>query len=275
MTSKERVRAAIARQPVDRVPLGFYAVDHDTVSRVLGRPTYVRNKIEMQIALWEGRRDEVAQSLKEDTVEFYRTIDCADIILPKEAPVLPPKDYEPVCPKKIGEDRWEDRHGRIYQAVREVNEIGLVYEPPRPPRTWTAEQFAEHVKYRPADPSCFEAVDHVIAELGDDRFVCTVTGGVTALTRPGALDESLMLYALQPEVIHAARGAACLPNDLDADTSGPGGGGVHGTGLAGTTAPLVSPPCPRTLPALLRERVRTSSRPTTKSSSTTAATIWC
>ena len=28
MNSKERVRAAIAREPVDRVPLGFYSVDY-------------------------------------------------------------------------------------------------------------------------------------------------------------------------------------------------------------------------------------------------------
>ena len=38
MNSRERVSAAIARQPVDRVPLGFYCVDHDTVARVIGRP---------------------------------------------------------------------------------------------------------------------------------------------------------------------------------------------------------------------------------------------
>ena len=38
MTSKERVTAAIARRPVERVPLGLYAVDHDTVEKVIGRP---------------------------------------------------------------------------------------------------------------------------------------------------------------------------------------------------------------------------------------------
>lgn len=117
MNSRERVAAAIARRPVDRVPLGFYAVDHDTVARVLGHPTYVRNKIEIQIALWEGRRGEVAECLKKDTVDFYRKIDCADILLPKEAQLLPPADYRPEAPKRIGEDRWEDRQGRVFQAV--------------------------------------------------------------------------------------------------------------------------------------------------------------
>jgi hypothetical protein len=67
MNGRERVRAAIARQPVDYVPLGFYAVDCDTVARVIGHPTFVRNKVETQIAIWEGRRDELVESLKRDT----------------------------------------------------------------------------------------------------------------------------------------------------------------------------------------------------------------
>ena len=99
MNGKERVQAAVAREPVDYVPLGLYTVDYDTVERVIGRPTYVRNKIAIKLALWEGRRDEVAQSIKEDTVAFYRKIDCADLILPKEAPFLPPRDYCPDPPQ--------------------------------------------------------------------------------------------------------------------------------------------------------------------------------
>jgi hypothetical protein len=39
MNSKERVRAAIAKKPVDEIPLGFYAVDYDIVEKVIGRKT--------------------------------------------------------------------------------------------------------------------------------------------------------------------------------------------------------------------------------------------
>ncbi|MEI8246152.1 MAG: hypothetical protein WCI51_10000 [Lentisphaerota bacterium] len=53
MNSKERVRATIAKQPVDRVPLGFYLVDHDTISKVIGRPTYLRNRVAQKIAYAE------------------------------------------------------------------------------------------------------------------------------------------------------------------------------------------------------------------------------
>ena len=123
MTSKERVQAAIAREPVDRVPLGFYAVDHDTIARVIGRKTLVRNKIETQIAIWEGRRDELAESYKVDSVEFYRKIDCADIILPKEAPLLPPKDQEPDPPETLVQPEGGNQKQHIKEGKAEAYEL--------------------------------------------------------------------------------------------------------------------------------------------------------
>jgi len=39
----------------DRVPLGEFAIDFDTVERILGRETYVRAKAKTQIAYWDGR----------------------------------------------------------------------------------------------------------------------------------------------------------------------------------------------------------------------------
>ena len=123
MNSKERVINTIAGNSIDAVPLGFYVVDCDTIEKVIGRDTYVRNKIKIQLALWEGRRDEVAESFKKDTVEFFEKIDCCDLITMKEAFLLPPKDYEPKKPRKIADDMWEDSEGRIYKASVLSNEI--------------------------------------------------------------------------------------------------------------------------------------------------------
>ena len=102
MNGKERVQAAIARQPVDKVPLGLYAVDHDTVAQVIGRPTIVRNQIEMQIACWEGRHQEMADQWKTDLTDFFRKIDCADVITCREAMLMSPKneDVLPVDPQR-------------------------------------------------------------------------------------------------------------------------------------------------------------------------------
>lgn len=223
MNSRQRVQAAIAREPVDRVPLGFYAVDCDTVGRVLGRPTMVRDKVASQIALWEGRRTELADSLKADVVEFYGKLDCADVLLPKEAMLLPPADYEPLGPRAIGEDRWEDDRGRVYQASRGANEIQCVHDPTAVARTWTVADFEDLTPPTPPDASVFEVLDHVIDALGEQRYIASMTGGITAVTLLGGTEEGLVLHALQPDVIAAAnRQSVARQNALDAYYIRPG-----------------------------------------------------
>jgi uroporphyrinogen decarboxylase len=243
MNSKQRVRAAIARQPVDKVPLGFYAADHDTVAAVLGRKTYVRNKIAIQVGYWEGRRDEVVEGLKKDTVEFYRKIDCADLILPKECPIVPPRGYrDDDPPRPIDENKWADSRGRVWQAVPHVNEILIVHDLTPRKDTWTAEDFEARPEVPPPDESIFEAVDYLIEHLGDDRYVCSVCP-LTALTLIGGTENGLMMYALQPDVVHAAnRQAVERQNQLDLWHIRPGSAGVYvDQDMAGTNGPLISP----------------------------------
>jgi uroporphyrinogen-III decarboxylase len=93
MTSKERVRNAIAKLPVDKVPLGTYLMDCDTISAVIGRETYLRNNPEYQIAIWEGRRDEAVESMKEDLKDLFSKLDCIDLITFKEARIVAPKGF--------------------------------------------------------------------------------------------------------------------------------------------------------------------------------------
>ena len=242
MNGKERVIAAIERKPVDRVPLGFYAVDYDTVEKVLGRKTYVRNKIEIQIALWAGRRDEVAESLKKDTVDFYNKIDLADLLLPKEAQLLPPKDYDPKPPKKIEEDKWEDSEGRIFQAVRHANEIGCIYDPMIGKKEYSEKDFEEPPKLMPPDESVFEVFDYVNEKLGNERYVAGWTH-ITALTLMENTETGLIMHALQPEVIHAANKKSVLEqNYLDQYYIRKGVPGVLiEQDMAGTNGPMISP----------------------------------
>ena len=242
MNSKERVQAAIARQPVDRVPLGFYAVDCDTVERVIGHKTYVRDKIAIQVALWEGRRAEVVESLKQDTVAFYRKIDCADIIIPKEAALLPPQDYDPRPPRRIADDLWEDREGRVYKAAWDTNEIACIHDPTLGRHTYTVAEFENLPDVPPPDPSVFEAIDHVIAVFGEERYVASLTG-ITALTLLDGMERGLMLYALHPEVIAAAnRRSVAVQNAHDAHYIRPGSPGAFiEQDIAGTGGPLISP----------------------------------
>jgi len=204
----------------------------------------VRNKIDAQVALWEGRRADLAEGLKADVVEFYRKIDCADLLLPKEAMLLPPRDYDPDPPRRIGADEWEDRQGRVFRAVRHVNEIQCVHDPRKGEwREFAVEDFEGDVEVAPPDPSVFEVFDHVLAELGDERYVAGPTGGITAVTLLNGTEQGLMMHALQPEVVlAAAQRSVERQNRLDEWHIRPRVPGVlMEQDMAGSNGPLISP----------------------------------
>jgi hypothetical protein len=239
VTSRERVRAAIRHEPVDRVPLGFYAVDCDIASKVLGRPTLVRDKIRIALALAEGRREEVAQSLKRDTVELYGKLDCADLILPKEAQILPPRDYEPEPLSALDESHWRDGRGRVWQAVWDKNDLMCVQDPTRR-REVTQRDFDDAPAPDGPDESVYDVLDHVATTA--ERYVASMYS-VTPMPMPLDFDGSLMLYALEPELIRAAnRKHARDQAVLDAAASRPGTAGAFAEqDMAGTNGPFISP----------------------------------
>jgi hypothetical protein len=247
MNSKERVRAAINRQPVDRIPLGFYCADCDTVEKVIGRKTFVRNKIELQRALWEGRRDEVVESLKEDSVEFYRKISTVDLLTYKEAQNVPAKGAEPEeAPKKIADDLWEDKQGKVFKASYLSNELVCIKDPTkRDVDDFTVDMYPEPSEkdLAPPDPSTFEAWHHFVAEMGEDRYIAGHSGGMVALTLIDGMETGLMMYALNPDVVHAAnRRAVKIANARDDQVMVPEQDGVLlDQDMAGTNGPLISP----------------------------------
>jgi uroporphyrinogen decarboxylase len=247
MNGKERVKATIQGKPVDRIPLGFYVVDCDTIEKVIGRPTYVRNKVAQQIALWEGRRDEVAESCKADAVEFFKKIDCVDLLTFKEAQPLPPKGYKPENPPhKTGDNTWEDSNGKIYQTSELANEIVCVNDPVKHDvDDFTLESFPmpDISAIQQEDPSMWEAPEHLIAELGDDRYIAGFSGGIVGLSMPGGMETGLMLYAMSPEVIHATnRAQVAVANVKDGHHMRAGQDGtLLEMDTAGTNGPLVSP----------------------------------
>jgi len=243
MNSKERVRAAINLEVPDEVPLGFYVVDYDIIEKVIGRKTYVRNKIESKIAFWEGRRDEVVESYKKDTVEFYRKIDLVDLITFKEAPIVPPKGYKPDPPKKIADDTWRDREGRIWKISELSNDITCVEDPTAEAREYTVEMFKNPPEDVPPDPSIFEACDYIVEHLGKDRYIAGVSGGITAMVLLGGMERGLMEYILNPDLVKAATAyQVARQNMMDRYYIRPGQDGVLlEQDMAGTGGPFISP----------------------------------
>jgi len=246
LNSKERVIAALEHSPVDRLPLGFFAVDHDTVSKVLGRETYLRAKAKSQIALWEGRRDEVAQSWREDAIEFYRKIDLIDII-PVHAmasSVLPPADYEPQKPEQIAEDTWSDSAGRIYRYSPQTEDITCIEDPELAKHTFTPKDFPVPEKIKPPDPSCFEVVDAVIEAFRGERFVIGPSGNEAAMILLGDnYERGLLEFALNPDSVRAAHRQALATGQMEDDYYiRPGQDAVlWGMDFSYNSGPMISP----------------------------------
>jgi len=231
---------------VDRLPLGFFAVDHDTVSRVLGRETYLRAKAKSQIALWEGRRDEVAQSWREDAIEFYSRIELIDIV-PVHAmasSVLPPADYEPERPEQIAGDTWRDSTGRIYRYSPKTEDITCIEDPELARRTFTPEDFPVPDKIEPPDPSCFEVADAVIEAFQGERFVIGPSGNEAAMILIGDnYERGLLEFGLNPDTVCAAHRQALAAGQMEDDYYiRPGQDAVlWGMDFSYNSGPMISP----------------------------------
>jgi len=206
MQSKQRVINAMRRQAVDKVPYGEFAVDFDTVEKILGRETFYRAKAKTQIALWQGRREEIAQSLKSDIIELYEKLDCMDIInlAASAGGQLPPKDYDPNPPKQLDDRTWEDDQGRVYKYSDKTADITIVHDPAQWEREFTPEQYMVDPAFYSGDYSEFEVVDHVIAHFQDSRFLISPSGEDIGLLLLGGFERGLIEYIENPEVVQAA-----------------------------------------------------------------------
>ncbi len=170
MTPKERVKAAIEHREPDTVPVGEWIIDYEPASLVLGRPTFLRGKTDLIKAMWEGRRDEVVESVSRDAVELVRRLEadlvCADLTFPRGA------RYDP--PEQVDGETWRDRHSNVFRYSELTRDLMLLeggsesYEPPRPQR-FSEGEFAP-------DPSELDVIEYILAELGDTHFIVTTMG---------------------------------------------------------------------------------------------------
>jgi uroporphyrinogen decarboxylase len=185
MNQKLRVKTALAHRPPDQVPIGEFGIDYDMVERVIGRPTYWRSRNRAIKAFWDGKRDEVVESLKEDVVDLVKELDY-DLI---PVHLVPPKSFPPQKIKTLGEGNYEDSYGQKW-GYSAGNDSLLLLERPR--REMTSEddiirvfesEIAGRMGFRIAgrdesgysleliDDSCLELVRHVVSKFGKDRFI--------------------------------------------------------------------------------------------------------
>jgi uroporphyrinogen-III decarboxylase len=164
----------------------------------------VRNNVATNLAYWDGRRDEVVESMKRDVVDFYRKVDVCDIITFKEACVVPPKGYQPDPPRKISDDCWEDRHGRVYKISTLSNEFVCVKNPVDADREYTAEEFEGPIEDRPVDPTTLEVYDHMVAAFAGDRYIAGLTAGFSLVSWLGGMERGMMECVTNREAVRAS-----------------------------------------------------------------------
>jgi hypothetical protein len=168
MTGKERVIKTINHGIPDRVPVGEWGIDHDHVSRIIGHPTYWRNRKDETIALWEGRRDEVVESLKNDCVELVEKLDY-DIIT---VGLVPPRGYRVADPpRKIADGLWEDSKGNRYKYAASNDSIMSYRQSPAREEVSDEEIEAAIKELKDIDDSRFELVSFIGERYGRDKAV--------------------------------------------------------------------------------------------------------
>jgi len=242
MTSKERVAAALEGRLPDRVPYAEFAVDFDTVERLLGHETYLRAKAKSQIAFWEGRHDEVAQSWLEDHIALQRKLPLDIVTFPMATWELPPPtDARP--PRRIDATTWEDAEGRVYRLSEATQDITCVHDPVRDARVFTAAEFeADPAPPRP-DERSWKILDAVVREFKDEKFICGPSGGSIGILLLGGMERGLLEIAANPEAVRAAtRQQVRLQNAADAAFIHPDSDAVMwAEDLGYKTGPLIGP----------------------------------
>jgi len=253
MTSKERVLTVLRGGIPDKVPWGEWAIDYDTVEKIIGHETFYRAKAKSQMAFWEGQRDEVVQSWKEDGIAFFRKMDCFDIInvSAMASSVAPPRDYEFETPEKISENTWRFRDGTVVKYSEVTADITKVYDPNVGRKRYTPADFEGDPEVEPPDDSCFEVVDAMIEEFGGERFLMGPSGNEVGIhiidgsfeEGGGGFEHGLMLYIEDPETVKAAiRYEVAKNNLLDSYYIRPGQDAVGwGQDFASTQGPFISP----------------------------------
>ena len=205
MNSHERIKMILRGEQPDRIPYGEYAIDSDTVEKIVGHETYLRNKRATREALWDGRRDEVVQSYKEDMVTLYKKLDICDIVnlMSDSCGMVPPADYEPLKPEKIDDTTWKDINGCIYKYSETTRDIVMVEDPMLWEREYEPEDFDLEEELTPPDETCFEAIDYVISQFVGDRYLASCGGREAGFLLPGNMERGLTEYITNPEGMQA------------------------------------------------------------------------
>jgi uroporphyrinogen decarboxylase len=203
MISKERVLAALEGRIPDRVPHGEFAIDFDTVQKILGHETYLRAKAKSQIAFWEGRQEEVAESYLKDHIELHEKLELDIVTFPAATWEIPP-ETDDASPRKINENTWEDKYGRVFKHSEATHDITCVKDPVNEAKKYSPEDFDKEPLPVPRDERSWKILDTVIQKFKNAKFICGPSGGEIGVVFLGGIEKGLMKLIQNPDTVKAA-----------------------------------------------------------------------
>ena len=232
MNSKERVLATIAHKEPDRVPIGEWGIDHDHVSRILGRHTYWRNRRDTKLAFWQGRRDKVVAGMNRDYVELINKLDY-DVIPVESVSVRSEIPVE--SPRQVSDGVWQDNQGKEYKYCAANDSIVCMTHAQAKESLTTQERKDYERQLLNIDYSQFEVFDHIAGHFAKEKAIAFRSlNPFHPLLDPFGGDEAhqLMMTAIAPDEIRqlwdvtveynrrlmeyvAARGATIVMSGID------------------------------------------------------------
>ncbi|MEW5901033.1 MAG: uroporphyrinogen decarboxylase family protein [Acidobacteriota bacterium] len=215
MNSRQRVLATLEGKIPDRVPWGEFAVDFDTAEKILGHETYLRAKAKSQVAFWNGRHDEVAESYLKDHIALHRKLDLDIITFPQATWEIPLESDDPP-PRRVDPSTWEDKYGRVYKYSSLTEDITCIQDPVEKGKEFGLEDFLRDPAASARDERSWKILDGVIREFKGEKFICSPSGGIVGTVLPGGLEKGSLALAHNPELIIAAT-SFCLREQNLAD----------------------------------------------------------
>jgi uroporphyrinogen decarboxylase len=201
MTSKERVITTLQGGIPDQVPIGEFAVDYDAVEKIIGHETYFRAKAKSQIAFWDGRHDEVAESYLKDHIELHERLEL-DIVNFCWATWEIPQETDDAPPRKIDDTTWEDKYGRIFKYSDVTQDITCVEDPVQKNKTLTLAEYEAEPEPVVRDARSAHILDTVIHRFKDEKFICGPCSGEIWIHSLGlGFEESLMELIQNPDAV--------------------------------------------------------------------------
>jgi hypothetical protein len=226
MNSNQRVTNVFEGEIPDRVPIGEFAVDFDTVEKIIGRPTYLRAKAKSKVAFWENRHDEVIDSYIKDHIELHEKLGFDIINFPMATWAIPlPSDTPP--PKKLDETTWEDYAGRVFKYSDITHDVVCIKDPLAEQTLYTMDHEplaqVEDVEtwYLPdeppgLDPRSWDILNEVIGHFAGRKFIVGPSGGEIGIVLEGGMEHGMMALIQNREFIEkAARYLVEKQNKLD------------------------------------------------------------